>query len=31
VLMTWLYLSAYIIIIGGEINAFYSEKNRKGC
>jgi membrane protein len=31
VLMTWLYLSAYIIVIGGEINAFYSEKNRKGC
>lgn len=31
VLMTWLYLSAYIIIIGGEINAFYTEKNRTNC
>ncbi|WP_420491943.1 YihY/virulence factor BrkB family protein [Neobacillus drentensis] len=31
VLMIWLYISAFIIIIGGEINAFYSEKNRKNC
>lgn len=31
VLMTWLYISAFIIILGGEINAFYSEKNRTNC
>lgn len=31
VLMVWLYLSAFITIIGGEINAFYSEKNRSNC
>ncbi len=31
VLMVWLYISAFIIILGGEINAFYSEKNRKNC
>ncbi|MFB5198218.1 YihY/virulence factor BrkB family protein [Neobacillus sp. KR4-4] len=31
VLMIWLYISAFIIILGGEINAFYSEKNRKNC
>lgn len=30
VLMLWLYLSAYIIIIGGEINAYFSEK-KAGC
>ncbi|EKN63664.1 ribonuclease BN [Neobacillus bataviensis LMG 21833] len=31
ILMIWLYISAFIIIIGGEINAFYSEKNRSNC
>lgn len=31
VLMIWLYLSAFIIILGGEINAYYSEKNRSNC
>ncbi|WP_066251271.1 YihY/virulence factor BrkB family protein [Neobacillus drentensis] len=31
VLMIWLYISAFIIILGGEINAFYSEKSRKNC
>ncbi|MEH7307994.1 YihY/virulence factor BrkB family protein [Neobacillus drentensis] len=31
VLMIWLYISAFIIILGGEINAFYSEKNRRNC
>jgi membrane protein len=31
VLMVWLYITAFIIILGGEINAFYSEKNRKNC
>jgi membrane protein len=31
VLMIWLYISAFIIILGGEINAFYSEKYRKNC
>ncbi len=31
VLMFWLYISAFIIILGGEINAFYSEKNRTNC
>jgi len=31
VLMIWLYLSAFIIILGGEINAFYSEKNKLNC
>lgn len=31
VLMIWLYISAFIIIIGGEINAFYSERNRSNC
>ncbi|MGG1676324.1 YihY/virulence factor BrkB family protein [Neobacillus sp. NRS-1170] len=31
VLMIWLYISAFIIILGGEINAFYSEKNRTNC
>lgn len=31
VLMLWLYISAFIIILGGEINAFYSEENRSNC
>lgn len=31
VLMIWLYISAFIIILGGEINAFYSERNRTNC
>ncbi|WP_312472456.1 YihY/virulence factor BrkB family protein [Neobacillus sp.] len=31
VLMIWLYITAFIIIIGGEINAFYSERNRSNC
>jgi membrane protein len=31
VLMIWLYISAFIIILGGEINAFYSEKSRRNC
>lgn len=31
VLMIWLYISAFIIIIGGEINAFYSEKKKTKC
>ncbi|MEH7118159.1 YihY/virulence factor BrkB family protein [Neobacillus vireti] len=31
VLMIWLYLSAFIIIIGGEVNAFYSEKYKSNC
>lgn len=31
VLMTWLYISAFIIILGGEINAFYSLENRTKC
>ncbi|GHI00279.1 YihY/virulence factor BrkB family protein [Neobacillus kokaensis] len=31
VLMIWLYISAFIIILGGEINAFYSEKYRNNC
>ncbi|MEH7302602.1 YihY/virulence factor BrkB family protein [Neobacillus drentensis] len=31
VLMIWLYISAFIIILGGEINAFYSEKNKTNC
>ncbi|PLR96110.1 YihY/virulence factor BrkB family protein [Bacillus sp. T33-2] len=30
VLLTWLYLSAYIIIIGGEINGYLSER-QEGC
>jgi membrane protein len=30
VLMIWLYLSAYIIIIGGEINAYFSDR-KAGC
>ncbi|MCM3726287.1 YihY/virulence factor BrkB family protein [Neobacillus cucumis] len=31
VLMIWLYLSAFIIILGGEVNAFYSDKKRTNC
>jgi len=31
VLMVWLYISAFIIILGGEINAFYSEKHKNNC
>ncbi|MFJ7724997.1 YihY/virulence factor BrkB family protein [Neobacillus sp. NPDC097160] len=31
ILMIWLYISAFIIILGGEINAFYTEKNRTNC
>ncbi len=31
VLMTWMYITAFIIILGGEINAFYSEKNKQKC
>jgi membrane protein len=31
VLMIWLYISAFIIILGGEINAYYSEKNKQNC
>jgi membrane protein len=31
VLMIWLYITAFIIILGGEINAFYSTKSRKNC
>ena len=31
VLMTWMYMTAFIIILGGEINAFYSEKNKQKC
>jgi membrane protein len=31
VLMIWLYISGFIIIIGGEINAFYSEKSKSNC
>lgn len=31
VLMMWLYISAFIIILGGEINAYYSEKNKNEC
>ncbi len=31
VLMIWLYITAFIIVLGGEINAFYSEKAKKSC
>jgi membrane protein len=31
VLMIWLYISAFIIILGGEINAFFSEKRQSKC
>lgn len=29
VIMIWLYITAFIIILGGEINAFYSEKKKR--
>ncbi|MEH7495739.1 YihY/virulence factor BrkB family protein [Neobacillus niacini] len=31
VLLIWLYISGFIMILGGEINAFYSEKHKKNC
>jgi membrane protein len=31
VLLIWLYISGFIIIIGGEINAFYTEKHKSNC
>lgn len=31
VLMIWFYLSGYIILIGGEINAVQSERRKPGC
>ncbi|SFB08852.1 MULTISPECIES: YihY/virulence factor BrkB family protein [unclassified Bacillus (in: firmicutes)] len=31
VLMVWLYLSGFIIVLGGEINAFYSDHKKDGC
>jgi membrane protein len=31
VLLIWLYISGFIIIIGGEINAFYTERNKSNC
>lgn len=31
VLMIWLYISAFIIIIGGEINAFYTGRSKTNC
>lgn len=31
VLMLWLYITAFIIVLGGEINAFYSEKHKANC
>jgi membrane protein len=31
VLMLWLYITAFIIVLGGEVNAFYSERNKKNC
>lgn len=31
ILLIWLYISGFIIILGGEINAFYSEKNKDNC
>jgi membrane protein len=31
VLLIWLYISGFIIIIGGEINAFFSERNKSNC
>jgi membrane protein len=31
VLLIWLYISGFIIILGGEINAFYSERNKTNC
>lgn len=31
ILMIWMYITAFIIILGGEINAFYSERNKQKC
>jgi len=31
VLMLWLYISGFIVILGGEINAFYSANKKSGC
>lgn len=31
VLMIWMYITAFIILLGGEINAFYSDQNKKEC
>ncbi|WHY01681.1 YihY/virulence factor BrkB family protein [Neobacillus sp. DY30] len=31
VLLIWLYISGFIMILGGEINAFYSEKHKTNC
>jgi membrane protein len=31
VLLIWLYISGFIIILGGEINAFYTEKKKSNC
>lgn len=31
VLLIWLYITAFIIILGGEINAFYSERIKNSC
>jgi membrane protein len=31
VLLIWLYISGFIIILGGEINAFYTEKSKTNC
>jgi membrane protein len=31
VLMIWLYLSGFIIVLGGEINAFYSDHKKEDC
>jgi membrane protein len=31
VLLIWLYISGFIIILGGEINAFYTERNKSNC
>lgn len=31
ILMIWLYITAFIIILGGEINAFYSERGKNNC
>lgn len=31
ILMIWMYITAFIILLGGEINAFYSDQNKKKC
>ncbi|RHW41749.1 YihY/virulence factor BrkB family protein [Neobacillus notoginsengisoli] len=31
ILMIWLFLSGLIIILGGEVNAFYAEKAKENC